>query len=150
MMKTKQNVMTLLFALLLSSLFCINKEVKNFSEALAEYGWRDAEYIGEDELFDFAEDLKPYSNGGYLKIETEGKLLVGEFSKSAREKAVILVNFGETTQTSPSAQKLSFGGETAVCMYRGGKRMSIKTNELSLTLNAGEGVFITYEILWNY
>ena len=125
----------------------INREVKSFSEVLAGYKWRDIEYIGKDELFDFAGDLKAYSNTGYLKIETEGKLLVGEFLKSPREKAVMLVNFGETTQTSPSMQTLSFGGETAVCVYRGGERMSIKANKLSLTLNAGEGVFITYEVL---
>ena len=59
----------------------------------------------------------------------------------------MLVNFGETTETFITEQTLTFGKETSVSVYRGGEKKSVRTDTLSLLLHAGEGIFITYEVL---
>lgn len=125
----------------------IDEEVKKLSEILADYQWEDVKRLGQDELFDFAKDIKEFFDTEELKIKTNGKLVIGEFIKNEQEKAIMLVNFGETTETFITEQTLTFGKETSVSVYRGGEKKSVRTDTLSLLLHAGEGIFITYEVL---
>ena len=125
----------------------VSEEVHSFAEIYGDYENKGAYIINklnsagsyEDAFLMPPETDKP-------DIKSCDPLLVGCFDgKNGISKAYTIVNMSELNDNADSEFKLNFCKGKTATVYKNGEAQSFNSGKLSISLESGEGVFVTVE-----
>ncbi len=95
--------------------------------------------------FEAVSDKELASLTGVTSVVTNRELVVGEMIDGNGNQGYMLVGYDDPLNGNSTTVEMTFDGATGFVVYRGGERMEItnvQDGKISLTLAAGEGVFI--------
>lgn len=132
----------------------INREISSFDHVFLAFDeWKGVMTVnGTNNL----ENEEEYNNGCFLLAHPVQKLdcaksvsatedtIIGQFADKDKNAGLMVVNFNDPLEHLEDTVSFEFENANRALVYRNGVRKvyEVKNNKLSLTLDAGEGVFV--------
>ena len=128
----------------------MNEELLSFDREYLSYDWKGTLAIdGErnqtpNAPFAKTREFLGYEDEELGTVKAEKDLLVGCFAKGKKERAYILVSYGETTIKEGNSVELTFKTAKKLAVRRNGVKeiVEIKDGKLSIEMKHGEGIYI--------
>ena len=128
----------------------VNEELLSFDREYLSYDWKGALAIdGErnqtpNAPFAKTREFLDYEDEELETVKAHKDLLVGCFAKGKKERAYILVSYGEPTIKEGNSVELTFKTAKKLAVRRNGVKeiVEIKDGKLSIEMKHGEGIYI--------
>jgi hypothetical protein len=128
----------------------LNEEMLSFEKEYLSYAWQGAlvqdgaKNETPNEPFIKTREFLQYADTEVAVEKAEKDLIVGCFEKSKRERAYILVSYGEPTEQEGNTVELTFKTAKKLAIRRNGVKeiVELQDGKLTLAMKKCEGIYI--------